>query len=80
MESTARRGPVDGAHELQMLRRDALGVPIDGRGLEPLGQRLDRRAVAEVLEALPRLDPDALFLLLDVGHSRKCPLLRAARW
>ena len=75
VERAARRGTVDRAHELAMLGRDALGVAVGDGRLEALRQRLDRRAVAEVLGPLPLLDPDALLLLLDVRHSRKCPLL-----
>ena len=48
--------------------------PSETARLEALRQRLDRRAVAEVLDPLPLLDQDALLLLLDVRHSRKCPL------
>jgi len=80
MESATCRCPVDRAHELTMLARDEIGITVRGCRLEPLRERLDRRAVAEVLETLPRLDPDALALLLDVRHSRKRPQLRAGRW
>ena len=40
---------------------------------EALRQRLDRRAVAQVLEPLFSGDPDALLLLLDVRHLERCP-------
>ena len=73
-------GAVDRPHELAVLRRDEVGVPVGNRGLETLCQGLDRRPVAEVLDSLPLLDQDALLLLLDVRHSRKSPLPRAARW
>jgi hypothetical protein len=63
-----------------MLARYLVGIAVGGGSLEALRERLDRRAVAEVLEALPRLNLDALFLLLDVRHSRKRPQLRAGRW
>ena len=56
-----------------MLGRDPLGVALDSCGLEPLRQRFDRRPVAEILDALPRLDPNPLLLLLDIRHSRKMP-------
>src|SRR5205814_4109471 len=47
---------------------------------EALRQRLDRRAVAEVLEPLARGGPHPLFLLLDVRHGVKRPAERARRW
>ncbi len=50
-------------------RRVALG----DRGLEPARERLDRRAVAQVLQPLRGRDPDALLLLLDVRHGVKMP-------
>ena len=52
----------------------ALGVAVGDRRLEALCERLDRRAVAEVLEPLARRDPDALLLLLDVR-----PYVKSAR-
>jgi hypothetical protein len=64
VERTPTRGAVDRPHELAMLVGDDIGVSGGDRGLESLRERLDRRAVAQVLEALPRLDPDALLLLL----------------
>ena len=80
MQRAACGRAIDRPDELAMLGGDALGVAIrDGR-LEALRERLDRRAVTKVLAPLALLDPDALALLLDVRHSRKCPLLRAARW
>jgi hypothetical protein len=63
-----------------MLRCDTLGVTVGDRRLEALRERLDRRAIAEVLASLALLDADALALLLDVRHSKKRPRLRAARW
>jgi len=68
MEGAACRGTVDRADEFPVLSRNAVGVAIGSRSFQPLGERLDRRAVAEVLEALSRLDPNALLLLLDVGQ------------
>ena len=50
------------------------------RGLEPLRQRLDRRAVAEVLVPLALGDPDALLLLLNVRHVEERPAVRARGW
>ena len=50
---------------------------LDGR-LEALRQRLDRRAVAQVLEPLARGGADALLLLLDVRHGEKRPALAGA--
>ena len=54
-----------------MLALDRRGVAAFGGGRETLRQRLDRRAVAEVLEPLLGGDPDALLLLLDVRHRRE---------
>ena len=51
-----------------MLGGDGRLVAVGDRGLEPLREGLDRRAVAEVLEPLTAGDPDALLLLLDVRH------------
>jgi putative peptidoglycan lipid II flippase len=75
MQRAARRSPIDRPDELAMLGGHALGVPLARGRLEPLRERLDRRAIAQVLEPLPRLDSNALLLLLDVRHSRKDPLL-----
>ena len=68
------------AHELEMLRGNAVGIAVGDGRLEALRQRLDRRAVTQILAPLALLDPDALALLLDVRHSKKRPLARAARW
>ncbi len=46
---------------------------------EALRQRLDRRAVAEVLEPLPARDPHALLLLLDVRHDVRAPAPAGSR-
>ena len=73
MKSPTCGRAVDRADELAMLGRNAVGIAFRCSDLEPLRERLDRRAVAEVLEALPRLDPHALFLLLDVRHSKETP-------
>jgi hypothetical protein len=73
MKSPTCGRAVDRADELAMLARNAVGIAFRCSDLEPLRERLDRRAVAEVLEALPRLDPHALFLLLDVRHSKETP-------
>jgi len=66
MQRATGRRAIDGADELSMLGRDALGVAFAGGDLEPLRQRLDRRAVAQVFQMLSRLDPNALLLLLDI--------------
>ena len=58
----------------------AVGIASCYSRLEALAQRLDRGAVTQVLVPLALLGADALALLLDVRHSRKCPLSRAARW
>ena len=52
MERATRRRAIDRPHELAVLGRDALGVAVGDRRLEALRQRLDRRAVAEVLDPL----------------------------
>ncbi len=80
MERTSSRRAIDGPDELPMLGCRALGVTVARRNLEPLRQRLDRRAVTEVLQALTTLGPNPLLLLLDIRHSRKRPQLRAGRW
>src|SRR5207253_2060980 len=77
MESAARGSLVDPAHELAMLLVDLRLVPAVDRSPQALRQRLDGRAVAEVLQPLPRCEPDALLLLLDVRHSVKTPAARA---
>jgi DNA polymerase III delta subunit len=79
MEGATARGAVDGADELPVLARDEVGVARCDCGFEPLREGLDRGAVAQVLEALPRLDPHALLLLLDVRHSKRCPRGRGPR-
>ena len=50
------------------------------RRREALRQRLDRRAVAQVLEPLVGGGADALLLLRDVRHSVKTPAQRARGW
>ena len=64
---------VDRADELLVLGGDHARVAVGNGGLEPLGKRLDRRAVAEVLEPLTRRDSDTLLLLLDVRHCERVP-------
>src|SRR5262245_65733803 len=67
-----RGGAVDPPDERAVLGGDRVGVSgLDG-DLEALGQRLDRRAVADVLVPLAAGDPDALLLLLDVRHRYVC--------
>jgi hypothetical protein len=66
---------VDRAHELQMLGGELVLVAFGRCGFEPLGQRLHRRAVAEVLLALALGDPDTLFLLLNIRHFEERPAL-----
>ena len=58
------------------LRRRLL-VPVRDGALEPSRHRLDRRAVAQVLEPLAGGDAHPLLLLLDVRHSVKTPAARA---
>jgi hypothetical protein len=80
VEGTPGRRAIDRADELPVLGCNPFRVTVHGRGLQSLRQRLDRGAVAEILEALTRLSPYTLLLLLDVRHSKKCPQLRARRW
>ena len=80
MQCATGRGLVDPAHELAVLGCDLVLVAVVYSRAEPAGQGLDRRGVAEVLEALLRRDPHALLLLFDVRHSVKMPAPRAARW
>ena len=47
---------------------DPVGIAVRNRRLEPTRKRLDGRAVAQVLEALPGGRTDPLLLLLDVRH------------
>src|SRR5207248_452256 len=54
-------------------------VDLGTSSLQASRQRLDRRAVAQVLEPLASCGPDALLLLFDVGHDVKTPASRAAR-
>src|SRR6266567_3023007 len=77
MESAARGRAIDPAHELAMLRRGALVLAGRNRRLEPLRERLDRRAVAEILEPLACGRADALLLLADVRHRVKKTRCRA---
>jgi hypothetical protein len=78
VQRALRRRLVDRAHEQEVLGRDRVGVAAGDGRLEALRQRLHGRPVAKVLVPLPLGDPDALLLLLDVGHvERKA---RAKPW
>src|SRR5439155_22731082 len=79
MKCPPGRRPVDRAHELAMLGDRTLLVALGNGSLQASRQRLDRRAVAQVLEPLASCGPDALFLLFDVRHDVKTPASRAAR-
>ena len=69
---------VDPAHELEVLGGDRLRVAVGDRGLEPLRQRLHRRAVAEVLElARSAAMRTRFFCCWMFGIAWKCPHLRA---
>ena len=63
--------PVDQLDEAAMLGLDRVGVAVLDRRREPLRQRLDRRAVAQVLEPLVGGGTNALLLLPDVRHARE---------
>ena len=65
----ARGGAVDPALELEVRARDLVGVALLDSRREAPREGLDRRAVAQILEPLPRRGPDALLLLLDVRHA-----------
>ena len=56
-----------------MLGVDALPVARLNGGLKALRERLRGRAIAEILQPLYAGGPDALLLLLDVGHRVKRP-------
>jgi hypothetical protein len=73
MESAARRCAVDPADELTVLGLDTLLLARGDGRFEPSRERLDRGAVAEVLEPLAGGGADALLLLLDVRHREKSP-------
>jgi len=62
-----------------VLRVRRLHVARVGGRREALRERLDRRAVAKVLEALLGGDPYPLLLLLDVRHGVKMPAPAGAR-
>ena len=79
VQRAARDRLVDQADERLVLRLDRLGVALGCDRREPLRQRLDRRAVAQVLQPLFGGDPDALLLLLDVRHGTKMPASARAR-
>ena len=71
--------PVDPALKLGVLGRDLVLVAGLDRSLEPARDRLDRRAVAEVVHAVVRGGSHALFLLLDVRHIEERPAEMRAR-
>ena len=73
VQRAARGAPCRSCARARDARRRARPRRRRRRGLEPLRQRLDRRAVAQVLEPLALGDPDALFLLLMFGISKKGP-------
>src|SRR5215211_7789871 len=72
VDRATRGRSVDRAYELLVLGLDRGCITVRDGALEPLRERLDRRAVAKVLEPLARRDADTLLLLLDVRHTREC--------
>jgi hypothetical protein len=73
VQRAACDGPVDQLDEAPVLGLDAGGVPVLCGGREALRQRLDRRALAQVLEPFLGGGADALLLLLDVRHLVEMP-------
>src|SRR5215217_5965291 len=71
VQRSACHSSVDQPHEVAVRRLDRRRVAALGSRREALRQRLDRGAVAEVLEPLLARDTDALLLLLDVRHTRR---------
>ena len=62
-----------------MLGADRGLVALFDRRLEALEERLDRRAIAQVLEPLAARDVHTLLLLLVVRHTRERPRRAGAR-
>src|SRR2546423_1978702 len=79
MQRPAGGGAIEPALELAVLGGDAILVALLHRGLGPLGKRLRRRAVVQVLEPLFGGRANALLLLLNVRHRVKMPALRGRR-
>ena len=78
VQSAAGDRAVDQLRQRAVLLLGRRRVALRGRRGEALGERLDRRLVAQVLEPLFGGGADALLLLLDIGHNaKKCPLRRA---
>lgn len=70
---------VDPALKLEMGGANALCVAFVDGAAQPTGQRLHRRAVAQVLEPLASGTADALLLLLDVRHDVKNARIASGR-
>ena len=81
VERAVRCGAVDPPLQRRVLVRDLILVAgLDG-SLQPPRDRLDRRAVAEVVQPVLGGGSDALLLLLDVRHLKETPAnMRARRW
>src|SRR5487761_1016381 len=73
MERAARDRGVDPLDEVAVLGVRRRFVAAFDRDSKTLRQRLDRGAVAQVLEPLLGSGPDALLLLFDVRHGVKTP-------
>jgi hypothetical protein len=75
VQRAARDRAVDQPDEVAVLRLDSRRIALADRRRQPFRERLDRRAVAEVLEPLLGRDPDALLLLfyvrLGIGPPRR---------
>ena len=77
MERAARSRAVDPPLQIHVRSANGVGVAVCDGTLETARERLDRRAVPEVLEPLPRGASNPLLLLLDVRHDVKMPAARA---
>src|SRR5206468_1994648 len=80
VESAARRRPVDATDELGVLGGDLLGVALVDRVTKAPCQRLDGRAIAQILEPLAGGGADALLLLANVRHALLAPVREKARY
>jgi hypothetical protein len=76
VDRAARCSAIQPRDELLVLVRDAGVIALDDGGVQAPRERLRGRAEPEILEPLLSRGPDALLLLLDVGHSRKSPQRR----
>ena len=71
MDRVTGGGSIDDRHEPDVRRGDLIAIAGVGRFAQSALEGLDLRAVAQVLEPLPGSGPNALRLLLGVGHGRR---------